>query len=722
MKKVWKRILACAMSAVILTGSFQTPAYARNAAEETEASTEVDMKLVEAEASVIEDMELIGAETSTEAAMEQTEAATSTEAEIVTEEVTEAEQAGLYGAGSLDYIYMDNTNLFQGDVQTIVVSVEQLTAVTQGLSDIRLGYTVNGTEETVSYAEMEEDLILFEKKFEQAGTYALLYVDLVTKAGTERILFADYEVTAEFQVEESIGYVDGIQLETYAMEENGLVPVTDLNALLPQSKTADGDVVVVLDPGHDKRHAGAAGNGYHEEDLTLKIAQYCKEELEQYRNVKVYMTRSDGSCLDTSSNGNCMRARCNYAASVGADLLVSIHIDAGSATGSGAMAIVAKKGIYRDDLSNVTHEAGQKILAELEKIGLASRGLLVRMSDSPGAEYQYPNGATADWYAITRNCIKLGIPGIIMEHGFISNPSDVERFLNSDEKLKKIGVADATGIAEYFGLKKQSAVIEALREDTTDLYTDTGKNVPGFIATLYQSVLDRTPTRKEVAEWVYIVETRKMNGTTLVKNFLNSPEFTNKNYSDDEYVERLYQVVLQRSSEPAGKSYWLSRLQSGTSRLQVADLISRSPEFEKLCGEYGMAQGQYTLQYSKAYPQIAEFVSVYYQGLMNRQPDAEGLEYWCRSLVLGGATAADITRGFIYSPEFTGRNQGREEFVEGLYNIYLRRQSDPSGKQYWVGRLTTNSLNEKISVIKGFIQSLEYRTYCEKMGITVGKL
>lgn len=687
MKKTWKRVLACALSAVILAGSFRLPVYAMNAADGAEeASMQTTVQQVEAETS------------------------------------TEAEQTGLFGAGTLDYIYMDDTNLFQGDVQTIVVSVEQLATVTQELSDIRLGYTVNDAEETVSYTEIQDDLILFEKTFEQAGAYRLLYVDIVTKTGSNRILFADYEVVAEFQVEESIGYVDGIQLETYAVEENGLVPVTDLNSILPQTKAANGDVVVVLDPGHDKRHAGAAGNGYHEEDLTLKIAQYCKEELEQYRNVKVYMTRNDGSCLDTSSNGNCMRARCNYAAGVGADLLVSIHIDAGSASGSGAMAIVAKKGIYRDDLSNVTHEAGQRILAELEKIGLASRGLLVRMSDSPGEEYQYPNGATADWYAITRNCIKLGIPGIIMEHGFISNPSDVERFLNSDEKLKKIGVADATGIAQYFGLKKQSTVVEAMREDTTELYTDTGKNVPGLIASLYRSVLDRTPTRKEVAEWVYIVETRKMDGTTLVKNFLNSPEFRDKNYTDDEYVERLYQVVLLRSSEPAGKSYWLSRLQSGTTRLQVADFISRSPEFENLCGEYGMAQGRYTLQYSKAYPKIAEFVTVYYQGLMNRQPDAEGLEYWCRSLVLGGASAADITKGFIYSPEFAGRNQGREEFVEGLYHIYLGRQSDSSGKQYWVSRLTTNSLSEKFSVIKGFIQSPEYHSYCEKLGISVGKI
>ena len=43
------------------------------------------------------------------------------------------------------------------------------------------------------------------------------------------------------------------------------------------------NIVVVLDPGHDDTHAGARRNGLEEEDLTLKIAQYCKAELSQYQ-------------------------------------------------------------------------------------------------------------------------------------------------------------------------------------------------------------------------------------------------------------------------------------------------------------------------------------------------------------------------------------------------------------------------------------------------------
>src|SRR5699024_12168189 len=42
-----------------------------------------------------------------------------------------------------------------------------------------------------------------------------------------------------------------------------------------------GNIVVALDPGHDANDAGAQGYGLREEVLTLKIAEYCKAELEE---------------------------------------------------------------------------------------------------------------------------------------------------------------------------------------------------------------------------------------------------------------------------------------------------------------------------------------------------------------------------------------------------------------------------------------------------------
>ena len=61
-------------------------------------------------------------------------------------------------------------------------------------------------------------------------------------------------------------------------------------------QTQSSNIVVALDPGHDSTHAGASANGVREEVLTLKIAQYCKAELEEYAGVSVYMTRTTADC------------------------------------------------------------------------------------------------------------------------------------------------------------------------------------------------------------------------------------------------------------------------------------------------------------------------------------------------------------------------------------------------------------------------------------------
>lgn len=89
------------------------------------------------------------------------------------------------------------------------------------------------------------------------------------------------------------------------------------------SHASNGNVVLVLDPGHDVHDAGARrtwnGVTYAEETITLKMAQYCKEELEKYSGIVVYMTRfSNNVDMDRYD-------RVKVAKDLGADALVSLQ-------------------------------------------------------------------------------------------------------------------------------------------------------------------------------------------------------------------------------------------------------------------------------------------------------------------------------------------------------------------------------------------------------------
>ena len=213
-------------------------------------------------------------------------------------------------------------------------------------------------------------------------------------------------------------------------------------------QTKSGNVVVVLDPGHGGTDSGALGNGLQEKDLTLKIAKYCKEELEKYSGVTVYMTREDDRYLgnrvgDAASD---LANRVDKAKEWGADLLVSIHINSGGGQG---VEVYYPNSNYNATIGKEGEDSAQKILDELLKLGLKNRGIKIRST-----EYDtYPDGSLRDWYGIIRRSKLAGFPGIIVEHAFIDNEDDAAK-LKDESFLKQCGVADATGIANHFGLSK----------------------------------------------------------------------------------------------------------------------------------------------------------------------------------------------------------------------------------------------------------------------------
>lgn len=75
----------------------------------------------------------------------------------------------------------------------------------------------------------------------------------------------------------------------------------------------------------------------------------------------------------------------------------------------------------------------------------------------------YPDGSVTDYYSVNHNSKLLGFPGIIVEHAYLTNASDIRYFLGNENGLRQLGVADATGIANYYGLSKEdySAAFDA---------------------------------------------------------------------------------------------------------------------------------------------------------------------------------------------------------------------------------------------------------------------
>lgn len=228
-----------------------------------------------------------------------------------------------------------------------------------------------------------------------------------------------------------------------SVDENGVVtPRWEGKAVITARASDGSDVfasktiqviegkVVVLDPGHGGKDSGAVSSKYHlvERNMNLDIAMACKEELEQYDGITVYMTRTtNGEYPDLST-------RPAIAAQKEADLFVSFHINDGSFFSSGAEVYQSVK------TSCQVPELARGILKNLSSLGMKNRGIKMRRGK---------NGQ--DYYAVIRGSVSYDIPGIIIEHGFINNGSDASK-MDSLMEREMFGKADARAIASYFGL------------------------------------------------------------------------------------------------------------------------------------------------------------------------------------------------------------------------------------------------------------------------------
>lgn len=234
-------------------------------------------------------------------------------------------------------------------------------------------------------------------------------------------------------------------------------------------------VIVEIDPGHGGHKIGAENEkkGVLEKNLNLQIAQYMKEELETYKNVKVFLTRKDDSHVELDD-------RVQRAVEDEADVLISLHNNARGDICDyyNGCTILVARGVFREEQAMITQELGCYVLAELEKLGSENQGLMFRITED---NLYYENGELCDYYSIVRNSVKANIPGIIIEHGFLDNDSDYELLFSTDEKVKNLGIADATAVAAYYQLKKQdgsenwvrlSDYTEKITEISTGYYQD----------------------------------------------------------------------------------------------------------------------------------------------------------------------------------------------------------------------------------------------------------
>lgn len=265
----------------------------------------------------------------------------------------------------------------------------------------------------------------------------------------------------------------------------------------------------------------------------------------------------------------------------------------------------------------------------------------------------------------------------------------------------------------------ESEVAE-IEEDGMEVVTiyaaETG--AAAFVERLYTLTLGRTSEPAGKAYWINRVTAGQVSGSELAAGFVFSDEYKKKNTSNADYAEMLYKTILNRNSDADGKTYWIKNLENGVSRKGVFAGFTNSTEFRNLCKSYGINAGSWSSDEARdGNYQATAFIQRLYQNILGRSADVDGLNHWCQRLKNGEAGAA-VAAGFVLSSEYQKKNTGNSEYVEMLYKTVLNRNSDASGKAYWIRGLENGV--SRSGVLAGFTNSAEFKRLCGNYGINAG--
>jgi len=229
-----------------------------------------------------------------------------------------------------------------------------------------------------------------------------------------------------------------------------------------------------------------------------------------------------------------------------------------------------------------------------------------------------------------------------------------------------------------------------------------------FIKRFYNVILSRSADSSGLSYWTDQLTSLSKSAADIAKGFIFSSEYDINSHSDEEYLTTLYHAFFNREPDIEGFNQWKKLILSGTTREEVLEGFLNSEEFTILTKSYGIIANA-TL--------VELFISRFYTQILLRDPDPTGLADWTNKLNSGAASASDIAFGFIFSSEFTTRNLDESEYLLVLYKAFFAREADAQGFQSWIEQFNSGATTKE--VLQGFLDSTEFSTLTLEYGIRV---
>ena len=112
---------------------------------------------------------------------------------------------------------------------------------------------------------------------------------------------------------------------------------------------------------------------------------------------------------------------------------------------------------------------------------------------------------------------------------------------------------------------------------------------------------------------------------------------------------------------------------------------------------------------------VEDYVDGLYKYALERKHDAKGYQEWCRKLMSGESTPAQVAWGFFGSPEYRDKKTADGRYIQQLYEALLRREPDKTGMKHRMKDLKEGKGRKYCC--EYITSSKEFKKFCKNRGI-----
>lgn len=245
--------------------------------------------------------------------------------------------------------------------------------------------------------------------------------------------------------------------------------------------------------------------------------------------------------------------------------------------------------------------------------------------------------------------------------------------------------------------------------------------IQDFVKRMYTVVLGRDAESEGLAMWTNALiqgeyEGTSVTGASIAKMFIESKEFNDRNESDETYIDIMYNAIMNRTPDNDGEKVWLECLENGVSRIFVLNEFIGSIEYSNICNEYGIEKGTIELIESRDQNyEVTRFVQRCYKMILERNAEIEGLNTWCEAIVQGKVSPGQMAYDFVFSYECVSKKLDDSDFIDLIYNTYMGRECENiESKRVWLSYMQTHRRQE---LLKEFNDSKEFASIIDEYNL-----